>query len=257
MSELAIARPEVGVLPGVGGEIVWRLWRAPDADPETPRPLIVRVYGGPGTRMVLDRWERAIFLTSYLTGAGYHVLEVDGRGTAGRGADFVRAVAGRLGVREIEDQVAAVRHVARRRDVDGDRVGIFGWSFGGTLTCLALTRHSDVFRAGVAIAPVTDWRLYDTIYTERYLGLPAENEAGYRETAATTHAATMNGWLLLLHGTADENVHAVNTERLVEALRVADKTTFEVKLYAGRGHGLGGVHEGLYTRLLDFFEKHL
>ena len=257
LEELALAVPEVGTMPGEDGPIRWRLWRAPGADARQPRPLVVRVYGGPGSRQVVDRWERSLFLTSVLTGAGYHVLEVDGRGTSGYGAPHERAVAGRLGRPEIDDQAAAVRHVAERPDVDGARVGIFGWSFGGTLTCLGLTCHPDVFRVGVAIAPVTDWRLYDTIYTERYLGLPAARPDAYDETAAVAHAAALEGHLLLLHGTNDENVHVENTRQLVRAFEAAHRATFDVKLYPGRGHGLGGAHHDLYERLLAYFARHL
>ncbi len=253
---LALAQPTVGELVREGGAITWRLWRSPGADDGTPRPLLVRVYGGPSSRLVVDRWEGAILLTTLLT-ERYHVLEVDGRGAAGRGARRERAIVGRLGLAEIEDQVAAVRHVARRKDVDGDRVGIFGWSFGGTLTSLGLTLHPEVFRVGVAIAPVTDWRLYDTIYTERYMGLPQQQDAAYQASAVTTHAAGLRGRLLLLHGTNDENVHVENTHRLVEAFEAAGRTTFEVKLYPGCGHGLGGRHRDLYERLIRTFDEHL
>jgi dipeptidyl-peptidase-4 len=125
------------------------------------------------------------------------------------------------------------------------------------MTCLALTRRPDVFRVGVAIAPVTDWRLYDTIYTERYMGLPAENPEGYDETSSTRHAAGLAGRLLLLHGLGDDNVHAQNSFQLVSALVKADRQGFDLMAYPAEGHGLGGVREDLYRRLVAYFDDHL
>ncbi|MFV1959681.1 MAG: alpha/beta hydrolase family protein, partial [Planctomycetota bacterium] len=248
---------ETGLLETGDGPIPWRLWKAAASPSADPLPLLVRVYGGPGSRLVEDRWDGGVLFDALLVARGWQVLEADGRGTRGFGARRVRAVRGRLGLGEVEDQARVVRHLARRPDVDGRRVGILGWSFGGTLACLALTRHGDVFRAGVAIAPVTDWRLYDTIYTERYLGLPQVDPAAYRATAATTHAGGLDGWLLLVHGTADENVHVENTERLAAALEAAGKPSFEVMRVPGRRHGLGGARRKVFRRVLAFLDEHL
>jgi dipeptidyl-peptidase-4 len=249
--ELAV--PEWGTLDFPEGPVDYCLWKPARLDPGTARPLIVQVYGGPGSRMVRDTWGGIVF-ASYFTARGYLVLHADGRGSGGRGAARERTVHGRLGILELEDQARAVRALAARPYVDGGRVGITGWSYGGTLTCLALTRKSDLFKAGVAVAPVTDWRLYDTIYTERYMGLPAANGDGYAETAATQHAGTMNGRLLLLHGTGDDNVHAQNTLQLVNALLQAGKSDFEVMLYPRRGHGLGDVRLDVYRRMAAVFD---
>ncbi|MCP5068032.1 MAG: S9 family peptidase, partial [bacterium] len=240
-----------------------RLWKPADleaqraADPDRKWPLIVHVYAGPGSRMVRDNWGRGPLLPTLLNQRGFLVAEIDGRGSGAQGARFTRAVYGRLGVRELEDQVLGVETLTKRGYVDKARVGIWGWSYGGTMASYALVRRSDVFQAGVAVAPVTDWRLYDSIYTERYMGLPADNKSGYVETAATSHAKTMNGHLLLMHGLGDDNVHAQNTVQLSEALIKAKKTNFDVMLYPRRGHGIGGASVDVFTRLVEHFEKHL
>jgi dipeptidyl-peptidase-4 len=219
--------------------------------------VIVQVYGGPGSRIVRDEGGSGPFLEALLVSRGFLVFELDGRGTGGQGARFQRLVQGRLGRPELEDQVRGVRMLAERPYVDASRVGIWGWSYGGTMACNAMTFASDVFRAGVAVAPVTDWRWYDTIYTERYMGLPSENPKGYAETSCLRAADEMDGRLLLVHGTGDDNVHVQNTYRLVDALLDAGKTSFDVMVYPGAGHGLGGRHVDFYTRLLRFFEAHL
>lgn len=259
LDERGLAVPEYGSLPveGQSGAVRWRLWKPPALDEAGSYGLIVHVYGGPGSRMVEDAWGRGPFFPTLLCQRGFLVLQVDGRGSGGQGRDWMKCVQGRLGILELEDQVAAVRKVLERPYVDGARVGVWGWSYGGTMACNALTMRSDVFRAGVAIAPVTDWRLYDTIYTERYMGLPAENESGYSETASVTHAARMKGHLLLMHGLGDDNVHAQNTMRLVEAFLTAGNRNFEMMIYPRRGHGIGGATLDVFTRLLDHFERRL
>jgi dipeptidyl-peptidase-4 len=242
-----------------GVELSAALWRPPGLDPARRHPLIVHVYGGPGSSLVRDAWRGAgTYYPALLAREGFFVLTVDGRGTGGRGKDFETVVHRRLGLRELDDQVAAVREVARRPGVDGERVGIWGWSFGGTVACLAMTNAPTVFRAGVAVAPVTDWRLYDSIYTERYMDRPAENPDGYRDTAATTRAKDVRGALLLMHGLADDNVHVANTLRMGEAL-LAAKRPFDQMLYPRHGHGIGGPTEHLdvYRRVRDHFRRHL
>ena len=156
--------------------------------------------------------------------------------------------------------MAAVAHLTSRPYIDAARVGIWGWSYGGTVAALALTRRSDVFAAGVAVAPVTDWTLYDTIYTERYMGLPtkAGNLRGYNQTSVSAFAPRLSSPLLLLHGLGDDNVHAQNTVRLVEALLSAKKEPFfDWKLYPRRGHGIGGAHMDVYGRMTRWFERAL
>jgi dipeptidyl-peptidase-4 len=255
----ALVLPEVeeGAIPTDGGSILWRLWKPRALEPGRKYPMVVTVYGGPGSRTMEDEFDRGPYFPALLVQMGFLVLQADGRGTGGQGPAFERKVQGRLGIYELDDVVTAVKAMAERPYVDGSRVGIFGWSFGGTMVANAMTRAADTFRAGVAVAPVTDWRLYDTIYTERYMGLPAENPEGYKATSAVEKAHGFRGGLLLMHGLADDNVHPENTLRLVEALLDAKKSNFDWRLYARRGHGLGGATRDVFSRVLGWFERTL
>ncbi|MFO0934496.1 MAG: alpha/beta fold hydrolase [Planctomycetota bacterium] len=220
-------------------------------------PVVFHVYGGPGSRLVRDAFDGGLF-DAVLAEAGFVVVRVDGRGTSGRGKDHEAAVAGRLGTCEVEDLVAAVDRLAAEPWFDRGRVGVWGWSYGGTVAALAAGKAPDTFRAAVAVAPVTDWRLYDTIYTERYMGRPDARVDAYREAAATTHAKDVRGALLLAHGLADDNVHAQNTWWMVKAL-VAAGRPFDLQVYPEKGHGLEGrdtrVH--VHRRVLDHFARSL
>ncbi len=254
----ALPRFETGIAPSGAPPLAWRLWRPADLDETTPHPLVVHVYGGPGARTVVDRWDAGeIDLVEALLERGFLVLEADGRGARGFGRANVRAVLGRLGIHELEDQVRAVEAVSSRAYVDAGRVGITGWSYGGTMTCLALTRRPDVFRAGVAFAPVTDWRLYDTIYTERYMGRPEDNQAGYAESAATRDAAKLSRPLLILHGVADDNVHVANVLAFVSAMGTKPCPNLETMVYPDVGHGLGRFYADAHARMLAFLVRHL
>ena len=238
--------------------IHWRLFRPADFDARKRYPLIVHTYGGPGTRMVFANWTRRLLWTTYLTQRGFVVAHIDGRGGGGRSRAFARSVRGRLGRPEIDDQARVALELAKRRGIDGSRIGIWGWSYGGTMACNGVIFRSDVFKAAVAVAPVTDWRLYDTIYTERYMGRPQDNAKGYDDTSSLKAAKNLNGHLLLMHGLSDDNVHAQNTYQLAEALLKAKKTTFDVMTYADKGHGIGGAaHDDVYRRMLAWFERHL
>ena len=163
------------------------------------------------------------------------VLKVDNRGSANRGLAFEAAVAGDLGRLEVDDQADGVRWLAERPYVDSDRVGVYGWSYGGYMTCRALERAPDIFKVGVAGAPVTFWEGYDTHYTERYMGLPAANPDGYRHSSALTGVEALRGKLLLIHGMVDENVHARHTLRLITALTAAGKP-YDLALFPAERH---------------------
>ena len=248
-----ILRPD-----GTPARIRWRLWRPATIADGAKLPLILDVYGGPGSIAVDGDWGRQALWSTYLGSRGFLYLQVDGRGSGGQGTAFEQAVRGGLGLSEIDDQARAVRDVAARFPfVDGTRVGVFGWSFGGTMSLLALTRHPDVFRCGVAVAPVTDWRLYDTIYTERFMGTPEDNPIGYEATSLLESIGRLRGPMLVVHGLGDDNVHAQNTLQLVERSLKAGCTTLETMLYPDVGHGLGGAKADMVRRQLAFFEKHL
>jgi len=222
-------------------------------------PLLLYVYGGPGEQLVRDVWGGNRFLFhELLAQAGIAVLSVDNRGMAGRGRAFAGVVRGELGKTEIQDQLAALRQALERYPVlDKDRVGFWGWSYGGTMTLWALTRTT-AFKAGVAVAPVTDWRDYDSIYTERYLGLPQENAEGYRRSSPITSAAELNGSLLLVQGTADDNVHLQNTAQMTQAFIDAGKR-FQLMLYPRKLHSIAGAaaQTDLFTRIEQHFGHEL
>ena len=251
---LGLPEPEFGAVAGPEGlSLRTMLWKPRDFDPSRRYPVVVTVYGGPGVRVVRDDF--AGLWPSLLAQEGFLVFSLDGRGSAGRGKAFEVGIKRRLGTLELEDQLRGVEWLKTRPFVDPERIGIWGWSYGGTMTCVALT-HSTAFQAGAAVAPVTDWRLYDSIYTERYMGLPQENERGYADTPVA-HAKDLSGALLLCHGLADDNVHVQNTFRFVEAL-VAAKKPFDLMVYPGRAHGLGGPATlDVYRRILEHFRRHL
>jgi dipeptidyl-peptidase-4 len=253
-------KPEIVEVAGPDGQKLYgSLLKPIEFDPAKRYPVIVYVYGGPGLQMVQDAWgARSALIAQVLAGKGFVVFSLDGRGTPARGRDFERTLLRRLGRIELEDQLAGVEWLKRQPWVDGQRIGIWGGSYGGFMTCYAMTNAPDVFRAGVAIASLTDWHLYDSVYTERYLKIPAENPEGYRDSSPVNQADKLKGALLLMHGTADDNVHWHNTlifaDRLVKA-----GIHYELQLYTGATHRFYRRDQRLdeYARLLEFFERHL
>ncbi len=221
-------------------------------------PLILNPYGGPGEQVVRDVWNGGILFNNLLAQHGFATLVVDNRGTKGRGRRFTAALKGRLGEVEIKDQMAALEQaLAQNPQLDRGRLGFWGWSYGGSMTLWALTRTT-AFQAGVAVAPVTDFRLYDSIYTERYMGLPKDNAAGYTKSAPLSTAAGLHGALLEVHGTSDDNVHVQNTIQMVQALIAAGKP-YDLQLYPGKTHGISGpvARDHLFHRILEHFENNL
>jgi dipeptidyl-peptidase 4 len=181
-------------------------------------PLIVNPYGGPGEPTVANRWSDGLLFDELLAQHGFAVLHADNRGMGGRGRAFAQAAYHNFGPVQFEDQLTVVDAVlAQYPQLDPKRLGWWGWSWGGTFTLYAMS-HSDRFRAGVAVAPVTDWRNYDSIYTERYMSQPAEFAAGYKDFSVVNSAANLKGRLLLAHGTGDDNVHMENTVQFVQKL---------------------------------------
>jgi dipeptidyl-peptidase-4 len=207
--------------------------------------VLFHIYGGPGSQEVVERWGGTERLWHHWLAEelGVLVVGVDNRGTGGRGHAFKTATQRRLGVLEAEDQIAAAQWLARQPYVDGERIGIWGWSYGGYLTLLAMLYGDgpETFRAGMAVAPVTNWRYYDTIYTERFLGTPQENPEGYDRGSPITYADRLadDQELLIVHGDADDNVHVQNTIVMADALQDA-ASQFELMIYPGRNHGIFG-----------------
>jgi dipeptidyl-peptidase-4 len=221
-------------------------------------PVILDVYGGPHAQDATLR-PRGSALRQWLANQGFIVVVVDGRGTPSRGRAWERAIRGNFLSPALDDQVEGLRGAAARvPEMDLGRVGVTGWSFGGTMTCLAVLARPDVFRCGVAGAPVVDWRDYDTFYTERYLRLPDTDAAAYRVSSPLSHAASLERPLLVIHGTADDNVYFFNSLKLLEALTVAGKRAEFLPL-VGRTHlvrdpiGIRRIEE----RTVEFFKRHL
>ena len=226
-------------------------------DPKKKYPVVVFVYGGPAAQTVTRAWpgRSDAFFNQYLAQQGYVVFSLDNRGTPRRGAAFGGALYGRQGTVEVDDQLRGVAWLKTQSFVDPARIGVHGWSNGGYMTLMLLAKHSEAYACGVAGAPVTDWALYDTHYTERYMDLPRANEAGYRDASVFTHLAGLRSKLLLIHGMADDNVLFTNSTQLMSDLQKRG-TPFELMTYPGAKHGLWGsdlLHR--YRLTEDFFAR--
>ena len=234
-----------------------------DFNPARKYPVIMYQYGGPGNQQVLNQWGigmsgNGAVLEQYLCQQGYLCVCVDNRGTGGRGAEFEKCTYLRLGELEARDQVETALWLGSQPYVDKERIGIWGWSYGGWNTLMSMSEGRPVFRAGVAIAPPTCWRFYDSIYTERYMRTPQENKTGYDEVTPIARASQLHGALLLCHGLADDNVHYRNTAEYVEALVQADKD-FRQLVYTNRNHSIfgGNTRNHLFRQAVNHFNDAL
>ncbi|MDR0938880.1 MAG: S9 family peptidase [Mediterranea sp.] len=225
-------------------------------DPTRKYPVLLTQYSGPGSQQVLDRW--TLDWDTYMASQGYVVVCVDGRGTGGRGEAFEKCTYLKLGVKEARDQVETALYMQRQPYVEKARIGIWGWSYGGYMTLMSMSEGTPVFKAGVAVAAPTDWRYYDTVYTERYMRTPQENADGYKASSAFTRADKLSGTLLLVHGMADDNVHFQNCAEYAERLVQLGKQ-FDMQVYTNRNHSIygGATRLHLYTRLTNFFNDNL
>jgi len=257
---LGLEVPEFISIP-VGNDVILNgyIIRPPDFDVSKTYPLLMYVYGGPGSQTVRDSWGGARYLWhQMLAREGYLVASVDNRGTGGRGRDFKKMTYQNLGRYEAADQIAAAQYMGSLPFVDAARIGIWGWSYGGYMSLMATLTGPSVFKAALSVAPVTDWRLYDTIYTERYMRTPEENPLGYEYGAPLSHAENLQGNLLVVHGTGDDNVHAQNTIQLIQKLEDAGKQ-FDMRLYPNKTHSLAGTatRVNLYTLFTEWLKEHL
>jgi dipeptidyl-peptidase-4 len=249
---------EVGTLTAADGQtLYYQLFKPLHFDPSKRYPAIVDVYGGPGVQRVLNNWHGSSF-TQILTRAGYVVFTLDNRGSAFRGTAFQAPIHRKLGDVEVTDQVQGARWLGSQSFVDPKRIGVWGWSYGGYMTLSLMFKAPDVFRAGVSGAPVTDFALYDTHYTERYLDRPQDNAAGYAATSVLPYAKDLKGNLLVMHGMADDNVLFLNSTKLFRKLQDLSKP-FEVMVYPGAKHGLMRQNDGRhgYKMILRFFDENL
>ncbi len=222
-------------------------------------PVFMYTYGGPGSQQVLDSWGGYNFLWfQMLAKEGYIVASVDNRGTGGRGSDFKKCTYLNLGKLETIDQIDANKFLSNLNYVDSNRIGIFGWSYGGYMSSLCLFKGSDIFKMGIAVAPVTNWRFYDSIYTERYMRTPKENSEGYDLNSPINFASKLKGKYLLIHGSADDNVHFQNSMELANELIKSNKQ-FEFFIYPNKNHGIygGSTRFNLYTKMTNFIKNNL
>jgi len=256
--DLDLPAPELRTLINRDGTLLHAALYHP-SDGNRPAPLIVSVYGGPHAQTVKDAWLTTVDLRAqYLAAAGFLVLKVDNRGSARRGLAFEAPIAGDMGNVELRDQVDGARWACQQGLADAARVGIYGWSYGGYMSAMALVKAPETFRVGVAGAPVTSWDGYDTGYTERYMQTPATNAEGYRRAAVLTHVDRLAGKLLLVHGMIDENVHFRHTARLVHALIAANKP-HDLLIYPAERHmpRREADRVAMETRIVEYFQRHL
>lgn len=228
-------------------------------NPAVRYPVLMFVYGGPGSQQVTDAWKgQNYWWFQMLAQQGYVVACVDNRGTGGRGEEFKKMTYLQLGHYETIDQIEAARYLARQPFVDPARIGIFGWSYGGYMSSLCLLKGNDVFKAAIAVAPVTNWKWYDSIYTERYMRTSNENNEGYEENSPVNFANLLQGNYLLVHGMGDDNVHFQHTAEMANALVMANKQ-YDTYFYPNRNHGIAGGNTRLhlYTKMTNFLNEKL
>jgi dipeptidyl-peptidase-4 len=239
-----------------GVQLFARMIKPAGFSPDKKYPVIVMIYGGPGVQAVHDAWSGAGF-DQVLAQKGYLIWQLDNRGSSGRGHAWESTIYHETGAHELNDQLDGIRYLASLGFADMTRVGISGWSYGGYMTLYALANAPGVFKAGIAGAPVTDWRNYDTIYTERYMGLPEENPEGYKRSSPQTNAGEIKARLLILHNIEDDNVHFQNSLQMSNALEREGKQ-FQMVIYPQKSHGVTGpLQKQMQQTMLDFFDKAL
>ncbi len=259
MKEYNFVTPEFLSVPARDGVNLnaW-LMKPSDFNPTKKYPLFMYVYGGPQSQSVTNSFSFSDIWFQMLVQKGYIVVCVDGRGTDGRGEEFRKATYMQLGKYETQDQIDAALWFGKLPYIDASRIGMFGWSYGGYMSLLCLFEGADVFKMAISVAPVTNWRYYDSVYTERFMRTPQENAAGYDDNSPINHVQKMKGKLLLVHGMADDNVHFQNSVELVQKL-IENNKQFDMQFYPNRNHGIYGgkatIH--LYTKMTEFIEENL
>ena len=260
LTEYHLPEKEFFEIPTVNN---WKLnaWimKPKNFDPTKQYPVFMYQYSGPGSQEVADRWFSSNdYWHALLTQQGIIVMAVDGRGTGFKGAEFKKVTQYQLGKYEVEDQIIAAKYIGEQAYVDASRIGIWGWSYGGFMSSNSLLQANDVFKLAIAVAPVTNWRFYDTIYTERYMKTPQENPTGYDNNSPITYADNLKGKYLLIHGTADDNVHVQNAMVMINSLVHKDKD-FEWLIYPDKNHGISGgkTRLQLYKKMTNYILENL
>jgi len=259
LSKYKISEKEFGTIYVNGNDLNMWMIKPFDFDENKEYPLLMYQYSGPGSQEVANQWNSANdYWFQYLAQQGYVIACVDGRGTGFKGAAFKKITQKKLGKYEVEDQIAAAKQLGELPYIDSSRIGIWGWSYGGFMSSNALFKGNEMFKMAIAVAPVSSWRFYDTIYTERYMTTPQENPNGYDENSPINHVDKLKGDFLLIHGSGDDNVHLQNTMRLAEALIQADKQ-FDWAIYPDKNHGIygGNTRLHLYKKMTNFIHETL
>ncbi len=242
-----------------GNELNMWMIKPANFDPTKIYPLFMFQYSGPGSQNVANRWNASNdYWYQHLAQQGYIIACVDGRGTGFKGSDFKKMTQNELGKYEVEDQIEAAKKLGKLNYIDASRIGIWGWSYGGFMSSNALFKGNDVFKMAIAVAPVTSWRFYDSVYTERYMTTPQENASGYDDNSPINHVDKLKGDYLLIHGSGDDNVHVQNSLRMIDALIDANKQ-FEWMIYPDKNHSIygGNTRLHLYTKMTNFINKTL
>lgn len=260
MKGYAFGSSEFGQLTTESGNTLnYWMMKPSDFDPSKKYPVLMHVYGGPGHNTVRNSWGGRNYLWhQYLTTLGYIVISVDNRGTGNRGVEFKHSTYMQLGKLEHQDQTEAAKWIGQQSWADASRIGIWGWSFGGYMSSLCITKSADVFKTAIAVAPVTNWRYYDNIYTERFLQRPQDNAAGYDENSPINYVSGIKGNYLIVHGTGDDNVHFQNTTEMVNAM-IRAGVNYDSEFYPNRNHGIGdrAAQYHLYRKLTTFVVEKL
>lgn len=259
LADYNTSKKEFSTIRVNGNDLNMWMIKPTDFNPKQTYPMLMYQYSGPGSQEVANRWNGTNdYWYQMLAQQGYIVVCVDGRGTGFKGADFKKSTYMNLVKYETEDQIAAAKQLGQLPFIDADRIGIWGWSFGGHMSTNCLLKGSDVFKMAIAVAPVTSWRFYDTIYTERYMRTPQENPSGYDDNSPFNYPEKLEGEYLLIHGSGDDNVHLQHTMRMVEALIQADKQ-FEWGIYPDKNHGIygGNTRLHLYKKMTKFIGRTL
>ena len=260
LTNYKMSQKEFSTIKINGNDLNMWMIKPADFDAQKEYPLLMFQYSGPGSQQVANRWNGTNdYWHQLLAQEGMIIICVDGRGTGLKGRDFKKVTQKELGKYEVEDQIAAAKELAERSYIDKNNIGIWGWSYGGFMSTNCLLKGNDIFTTAIAVAPVTSWRFYDTVYTERYMQTPQENASGYDDNSPINYADKLEGNYLLVHGTGDDNVHVQNSRRMINALVAANKP-FDIAMYPDRAHGIRkgeNTRLHLYHKMTNFIAQHL
>jgi dipeptidyl-peptidase-4 len=259
MNKYNLSKKEFMTIDGAAGKLNAWMIKPMNFDPAKKYPVYINIYGGPGSNTVTDEFDGNDYMYHQLLAQrGYIVFSVDPRGTMFQGTAFKKSTYLQMGKLELEDFIAAAKELGKMTFVDKNRIGIQGWSYGGYMTSLAMTKGANYFKMGIAVAPVTNWRFYDNIYTERFMRTPQENAAGYDDNSPINFAKNVKGKYFLIHGSGDDNVHYQNSMEMITALTNAN-VQFDLFIYPNKDHGIygGNTRNHLFNMLFNYTLENL